>query len=120
MAAKFKTNLQEFRKKAGFKSAHAFAAHIGMPKDTYTKLEQGISAMSLLQAWEFADEFGCTIDDLAGRHFGDDDTITADERRIVDVYRSSGDTGRVVINNAVDTAVQLSEMAAAEKRERSA
>ena len=62
-----KTNLQTMRKRTGFKSARAFAEHIGMSVNTYTNYEQGVSVMSLERAWEFADELGCTLDELAGR-----------------------------------------------------
>jgi transcriptional regulator with XRE-family HTH domain len=64
-----KTNLQECRKNAGFKSAKAFADHIGMSVNTYTNYEQGRRPMTLEQAWEFADELDCTLDELAGREW---------------------------------------------------
>lgn len=62
-----KTNLQTMRKRAGFRSAKAFADHIGMSVNTYTNYEQGVSAISLEKAWEFADELNCTLDEIAGR-----------------------------------------------------
>ena len=62
-----KTNLQALRKAAGFKSAKAFAHHIGMNVNTYTDYEQGRRMFALDQAWEFADALGCTLDELAGR-----------------------------------------------------
>ena len=62
-----KTNLQAMRKAAGFKSARAFAEHIGMNVSTYTDYEQGRRMFALEQAWEFADALGCTLDELAGR-----------------------------------------------------
>lgn len=62
-----KTNLQILRKRAGFKSAKAFAEHIGMNPGSYTNYEQGIRMMNLEVAWKLADEFGCTLDELAGR-----------------------------------------------------
>lgn len=64
-----KTNLQAKRKQAGFKSARAFAEHIGMSPNTYTQYEQGIRSMTLEKAWEFADVLKCSLDDLAGRDF---------------------------------------------------
>lgn len=62
-----KPNLQAIRKRAGYKSAVAFAERIGMPKDTYTAIEQGKTGLSLERAWFFADILGCTLDELAGR-----------------------------------------------------
>lgn len=59
--------LQEIRKARGFKSAKAFAEHIGMSTRTYTNYEQGVTALSLEKAWEFADALDCSLDDLAGR-----------------------------------------------------
>lgn len=62
-----KTRLQELRKAAGYKSANAFADHMGLKRGTYTDYEQGRISISLEQAWAFADEFNCTLDELAGR-----------------------------------------------------
>lgn len=61
--------LQEMRKRAGYKSARAFAERMGMSVSTYTNYEQGVRALSLEQAWEFADVLDCTLDELAGRDF---------------------------------------------------
>lgn len=63
--------LQEMRKRAGYKSAKAFAAHIGMPTRTYTNYEQGVRDITLEVAWNLADELGCTLDELAGRQWGE-------------------------------------------------
>ncbi|MDY5809524.1 MAG: helix-turn-helix transcriptional regulator [Coriobacteriales bacterium] len=62
-----KPGLQKMRKAAGWKSARAFAEHIGMPVDTYTQYEQGKRTMNIEVAWDLADELGCTIDQIAGR-----------------------------------------------------
>ena len=61
------THLQAARKAAGFKSAKAFADHIGLSKDTYTGYEQGRISLSYERAWEFADALDCTLDALGGR-----------------------------------------------------
>ena len=42
-----KPGLQKMRKAAGWKSARAFAEHIGMPVDTYTQYEQGKRTMNI-------------------------------------------------------------------------
>ena len=62
-----KTNLQILRKAAGYKSARAFAEKYGFNVGSYTNYEQGSRNLSLEQAWEFADIFDCSLDELAGR-----------------------------------------------------
>ncbi len=59
--------LQKKRKEAGYKSARAFAGHIGMEPGTYTAYEQGISPFTFERAWQFADALNCTLDELGGR-----------------------------------------------------
>ena len=59
--------LQAMRKRAGYKSAKAFAEAIGMSVNTYTNYEQGKSKLSIEQAWRFADILECSLDELAGR-----------------------------------------------------
>lgn len=60
-------NLQNMRKLAGFKSARAFAEHMGIPVTKYTEYEQGRHSFTYEQAWEFADALGCTLDEIGGR-----------------------------------------------------
>ena len=62
-----KPGLQKMRKAAGWRSARAFAEHIGMPVDTYTQYEQGKRTMNIEVASDMADYLGCTIDQIAGR-----------------------------------------------------
>lgn len=64
-----KTSLQEMRRRAGFKSARAFAESIDMNPTTYTQYEQGIRNFTLEKAWEFADALECSLDELAGRQW---------------------------------------------------
>lgn len=65
MSRKYK--LQECRKAAGYKSAKEFAEHMGMSVRTYTNYEQEVNELTLGMAWRFADELGCTIEDISGR-----------------------------------------------------
>lgn len=60
-------SLQKARKAAGFKSAKAFADYLGMNVYTYTYYEQGRSAFTYEQAWQFADALNCTLDAIGGR-----------------------------------------------------
>ena len=61
--------LKEMRKQAGFQTAKNFAEHLGMPVGTYVNYEQGKRRLTLERAWEFTDELGCTLDELAGRRW---------------------------------------------------
>lgn len=90
-----KTQLQAMRKRAGYKSAKAFADHIGVPVGTYTDYEQGRRMFTLERAWEFADALDCTLDELAGRKppgksNGYDPTL----KRIKENYESMNEVGR--------------------------
>ena len=68
-------HLQLARKAAGYRSAKAFAEHMGISVNTYTGYEQGRIAFSIEQAWEFADALGTDLDGLVGhdaaRYFAD-------------------------------------------------
>ena len=93
-----RTNLQAMRRRAGFKSAREFAEYIGVPKDTYTKYEQGSAKMTLLQAWEFADKLHCSLDELAGRDWSPHNAeLSHDERHLVDTYRDTDARGKRTI-----------------------
>lgn len=103
-----KTNLQLLRKKAGFRSARAFAEELNIPVGTYTDYEQGRRNFALEQAWAFADVLGealgrhVTIDELAGRDFtpasGEPSSnLSSDERYVVEAMRSTDARGRAAI-----------------------
>lgn len=96
-----KTQLQRIRKERGFKSAKAFADHIGMNSHTYTDYEQGRRTFTLESAWEFADALECTIDELAGREFHAE--RYADPRQAVlnDDYARLSDAGKDAAAGAV-------------------
>lgn len=96
-------NLQAMRKRAGYRSAKAFAEKMGISKDTYTGYEQGRIALTLEKAWEFADELHCTLDELAGREFHPPGEVVQDpfERELVSCYRGSTTEGRAnILGNA--------------------
>lgn len=88
-----KPNLQNVRKEAGFKSAKLFADHMGMSVNTYTALEQGRHALSLEQAWQFADALGevmgrhVSIDEIAGRDWPRiAATLTDEQRELLQIH----------------------------------
>lgn len=93
--------LQEYRIKAGFKSAREFAEHVGVNPYTYTNYEQGASKLTLAMAWMFADALGCTLDELAGREAPKQaqgmPIYTENEQRIINAYRSATPQGRAAI-----------------------
>lgn len=88
------TKLQEFRKAAGFKSAKAFAEHLGMNPRTYTNYEQGRSGMDIELLWSFADFFGCTVDELIGRSVPTPSMADPIQRAIADAYEQMNEQGR--------------------------
>lgn len=96
-----RTNLQAMRKRAGFKSAKAFAEYMGVNVSTYTKYEQGLSEMSLERAWEFADALHCSLDEIAGRTTPESDKQDEfeDERQanLNDYYESMDDESKAAI-----------------------
>lgn len=96
-----KTQLQNIRRARGFKSAKAFAEHMGMSVGTYTQYEQGARPITLELAWEFADVLGCTLDELAGRDFKADSY--ADPRQAVmnEDYAHLSDAGKDAAAGAV-------------------
>lgn len=98
-----RTQLQAMRKKAGFKSAKAFADSIGMNPATYTDYEQGRRAFTLEKAWEFADVLECSLDELAGRRWPPEDLASIDPRRraMVDAYDSLTDDGKTLASEMV-------------------
>lgn len=59
-------HLQKARKAAGYKSAKAYADHLGISKDTYTGYEQGRIMFTIEQAWDFAQDLDIDIDSLVG------------------------------------------------------
>lgn len=97
------TQLKNLRKKAGYKSAKAFAERIGMNVYTYTNYEQGKANFTLAQAWEFADVLECSLDELAGRRWPPDDLTTMDPRRrtMIESYDALTDDGKTLASEMV-------------------
>lgn len=62
-----KTNLQQMRRAAGFKSAREFAEYAGLNVGTYTNYEQGKRNIDLETLCFIADKLNCSLDDLIGR-----------------------------------------------------
>lgn len=98
-----KFNLQEMRKRAGYKSARAFAERIGMSLNTYNNYEQGVTKLTLEKAWEFADVLECSLDELAGRKWPPDDLTSIDPRRrtLIESYDALTDDGKTLASELV-------------------
>lgn len=60
-------NLQTLRISAGFKSAKDFAEHFGIPQPTYARYENSPEKIPLKSAWQLADYFEVSIDEVVGR-----------------------------------------------------
>lgn len=94
-------SMQARRKAAGFKSAKAFADHIGIPSSAYTEYEQGRRNISFGRAWQIADALHCTLDELGGRDFSPpaEQPAYADpyQAELNDCYEASTAEGRSVI-----------------------
>lgn len=109
----FKSNLQAMRKRAGYKSAKAFAEHIGMSVDTYTSYEQGKTSMSLLKAWEFADILHCTLDELAGRKSPKQaEHLSESESRLIVAYQTASDETRDILDDIASRTISRAESGA--------
>ena len=98
----FKSNLQAMRRRAGFRSAREFAEFAGVNTKTYTNHEQGHAAMSLLQAWEYADILDCTLDELAGRRVPSQPFIDSAEQHVIDCYRLTDARGKAAITRTAE------------------
>lgn len=96
-----KTHLQRIRKERGFKSAKAFADHMGMSPRTYTNYEQGITSLTLDMAWKFADALECTIDELAGRQWPNNAYSDQRQQMLNDDYQHLTESGKDAAAGAV-------------------
>lgn len=96
-------SLQMARKKAGFKSARAYAEHRDINPYTYTNYEQGNRPLTDDLLWQFADDFNCSIDELVGRQWPPEGASAPEpgEASLVSAYRDLSDEGREVAVNVV-------------------
>lgn len=95
-----RSNLQEMRKRAGYKSAKAFADKIGMSVNTYTNYEQGKVNLTLEKAWEFADILRCSLDDLAGREAPKRTYSDPNQAALNGYYESMNDNGKSALTES--------------------
>ena len=105
--------IQEMRKRAGFKSARAYAEFKGISINTYINYEQGATNITLEKAWEFADDFNCTLDELAGRKppnsGGDKRFEDPSQEKLNEYYESMNDSARGTLIDAARMMSSASE-----------
>lgn len=97
-----KTQLQRIRKEKGFRSARAFAEHIGMSKNTYTNYEQGTRPLTLELACDFADALECTLDELAGREWPAPEFADPGQAALNGYWESMNEKGRSALLNSAE------------------
>ena len=90
------TNLMKLRKAAGYSNRDEFAEKLGVNKYTYRSWESGAAIMNIEQVWDCAVALGCTPNDILGwkgeedeAEQGEMETLTPDERTVLDDYRQS-------------------------------
>lgn len=101
------TNLQAVRRAAGYRSARAFAEHLGISVNTYTAYEQGRVSLTAERLWEFADALGCTADELLGRTPPGEPVGVDPRQELLDAdFAELSDTGRAAALGAVQGILQ--------------
>ncbi|MBM6784444.1 helix-turn-helix transcriptional regulator [Enorma massiliensis] len=94
--------LRALRKRAGFRSAKAFAEFAGFTTTGYAEFEQGRSRLTYEKAWKIADALGISLDELGGREWPRSG-VSADPRRraMIDSYDALTDDGKTLASEAV-------------------
>lgn len=88
----YQLKLKELRKAAGFATQRAFADYLGIKERKYASWERGEVGIPLEDAFMLCAALKCTPNDLCGfPNTGTDveDSLTSEEREIVDNYRDS-------------------------------
>ena len=94
--------LRALRKRAGFRSAKAFAEFAGFTTTGYAEFEQGRSRLTYEKAWKIADAQGISLDELGGREWPPSG-VAADPRRraMIESYDSLTDDGKTLASEMV-------------------
>lgn len=77
--------LARIRREAGYPSARALAAELGISESTYSRYESAPGRMPLPAALRIADALGCPLDDIVGRR---PPALPCSTRRAVDAAAS--------------------------------
>ena len=96
------TRLRALRKRAGYRSAKAFADLLGFPVTRYSEYEQGRIGLSYENAWKIADALGISLDELGGREWPPSGAV-ADPRRqsMLDSYDALTEDGKTLASEMV-------------------
>lgn len=110
--------LRMLRKKAGFRSAKAFAEFAGFTTTGYAEFEQGRSRLTYEKAWKIADALGISLDELGGRQWPPEGAASTDPMReeLVRCYDASTAENR----HSLVVAARNAALASGEAAERGA
>ena len=101
--------LRQLRESMGF-TQKELATAIGSTLRKISSWENMEVRIPLSDAAKIADVFDCSLDELAGRDFHQSqDSLTTDERRIVNAYRSTDERGRDAITETAEREVRAFE-----------
>lgn len=94
--------LRMLRKRAGYRSAKAFAEVVGFSTTGYAEYEQGRRGLSYENAWKIADALGISLDELGGREWPPSGAV-ADPRRqaMLDSYDALTEDGKTLASEMV-------------------
>ena len=93
--------LRELREGRGLKVSQMIE-RLGVQDSRYRKWESNSAQIPLEYACMCADILKCSLDELAGRRVPSRPSMSEDERRMLDVYRSASDHGRALIDAVID------------------
>ena len=110
--------LRMLRKKAGFRSAKAFAEFAGFTTTGYAEFEQGRRRLTYEKAWKIADALGISLDELGGRQWPPEGASASDPMReeLVRCYDASTAENR----HSLVVAARNAALASGEAAERGA
>jgi len=95
--------LRELRIQNGY-SVRDMCEKLGVDDSRYRKWESGTNGLPLEYSLACCDIFHCTMDELAGRT---PLSITADERRLLDLFRECSPRGREYLIGIAETTAKL-------------
>jgi len=109
--------LKELRESRGYRVAQ-MVQRLDVQDSRYRKWESNSAQIPLEYACRCADILHCTLDELAGRRVPEKPSLSTNEQRVLDVYRSASEHGRVLIDAVIDgEARHMDESALKEKRD---
>ena len=95
--------LRQLREARGLTVAQ-MVARLGVKDSRYRKWESESAAMPLEYAIRACSVLRCSLDELSGRM---PDALSADEQRLLDLYRRSTPEGRLYLSGVADLTAKL-------------